>query len=364
MSLTLLEKDMNIISSLEDEPNDVGGMSAAELKAAFDEGNVAVEEFLNNTLIAELEALGVNKLVQYGSDTIKQIRVNEEGGLDVSPDGLVWATISGSSGGTTAIGAVTFNGTTYYPTDYVVTLPSMFVGYGSCSTAIGTKEKTTTIENFALVTGCTVSVLMVNGNSNSAMDLNVSGTGAKNVYWMGSTALPYGIASGSVCTFVYNGTLWNMVACDSYVDQLQTKTKKICCSSSSSAVNSDSSSTSVTASLVVLHDTDGTNSGTKTSLTLPSDATKIQVRMLTSLGRNDAFVYAYLTVTAWGTANSVSVGSFADDSEFHDKEFAAVFEKPSSATTSTLSVTLSSPDNKNYGIAEIDLYYLEVEVLE
>ena len=33
MDFTPLEKDMNIISALDDEPNDVGGLTATELKA-------------------------------------------------------------------------------------------------------------------------------------------------------------------------------------------------------------------------------------------------------------------------------------------------------------------------------------------
>ena len=36
MALTKLTQDLNYISALDDEPNDVGGMSASALKAAFD----------------------------------------------------------------------------------------------------------------------------------------------------------------------------------------------------------------------------------------------------------------------------------------------------------------------------------------
>lgn len=55
MALTQLTTDLNIIQALEDEPNDVGGLSAAQLKAKFDEAANAIKTFLNNTLIAELE---------------------------------------------------------------------------------------------------------------------------------------------------------------------------------------------------------------------------------------------------------------------------------------------------------------------
>ena len=59
MDFTPLEKDMNIISALDDEPNDVGGLTATELKAKFDEGGNAIKDYLNNTVIPEVKvALG------------------------------------------------------------------------------------------------------------------------------------------------------------------------------------------------------------------------------------------------------------------------------------------------------------------
>lgn len=54
MALSKLTKDMAIIQKLDDEPNDVGGLTAAELKAKFDEAGEAVKEFLNETLLPEL----------------------------------------------------------------------------------------------------------------------------------------------------------------------------------------------------------------------------------------------------------------------------------------------------------------------
>lgn len=55
MALSRFEKDMQIIQALDDEPNDVGGMSSTELKATFDEGGEAVKEFLNGVLIPALD---------------------------------------------------------------------------------------------------------------------------------------------------------------------------------------------------------------------------------------------------------------------------------------------------------------------
>ena len=55
MALTRFTKDMAIISALGDEPNDVDGLSAADLKAKFDEGGQAVKTYLNDTLLPEAE---------------------------------------------------------------------------------------------------------------------------------------------------------------------------------------------------------------------------------------------------------------------------------------------------------------------
>lgn len=54
MALSKLTKDMAIIQKLDDEPNDVGGLTAAELKAKFDEAGEAIKAFLNDTLLDEL----------------------------------------------------------------------------------------------------------------------------------------------------------------------------------------------------------------------------------------------------------------------------------------------------------------------
>ena len=52
---------MQVIQLLDNEPNDVGGMTAADLKAKFDEGGEAVKEFINNILTAEADAAFATK---------------------------------------------------------------------------------------------------------------------------------------------------------------------------------------------------------------------------------------------------------------------------------------------------------------
>lgn len=50
-SLLPFSKEMGIISALDDEPNDVGGLTAAELKAKFDEAGLSIQKYINETLI-------------------------------------------------------------------------------------------------------------------------------------------------------------------------------------------------------------------------------------------------------------------------------------------------------------------------
>ena len=43
MAIPEFTYDMDIISKLDDEPNDAGGLTAAQLKAKFDEGGKALK---------------------------------------------------------------------------------------------------------------------------------------------------------------------------------------------------------------------------------------------------------------------------------------------------------------------------------
>lgn len=54
-------KDMNIIQKLDDEPNDVGGLTAAQLKAKFDEGGNALKDYINNSLIPQILSDGATE---------------------------------------------------------------------------------------------------------------------------------------------------------------------------------------------------------------------------------------------------------------------------------------------------------------
>lgn len=98
MSLEKLNKDLNIVQKLDDEPNDVGGLSAAELKKKFDEGSLTIQEYINATLLPALETLGVETSVQLPEGAgFKYIRLNADRVLETSQDGVTWQA-SGSAG--------------------------------------------------------------------------------------------------------------------------------------------------------------------------------------------------------------------------------------------------------------------------
>ncbi len=98
MSLEKLNKDLNIVQKLDDEPNDVGGLSASELKKKFDEGPLTIQEYINVTLLPALEKLGVETSVQLPEGAgFKYIRLNTDRVLETSQDGVTWQA-SGSAG--------------------------------------------------------------------------------------------------------------------------------------------------------------------------------------------------------------------------------------------------------------------------
>jgi hypothetical protein len=81
MALPKLEKDIEYISKLPDQPNDVGGLSAAELKAEFDKAGLDIQGYINDELIPQIEsdieaaALGVGGGGAIASDKISNAAV-------------------------------------------------------------------------------------------------------------------------------------------------------------------------------------------------------------------------------------------------------------------------------------------------
>lgn len=87
--------------------------------------------------------------------------------------------------------------------------------YGECSTAAATAAKTVDMTGFTtLIKGATIHVKFTNSNTVANPTLNVNNTGAKHIKRYGTTA-PSTAASnswngGSVISFTYDGTYWQM----------------------------------------------------------------------------------------------------------------------------------------------------------
>lgn len=71
MALPKFEEDVQIIAKLDDEPNDVGGLDSAQLKAKFDEAAGLLKEFINTVLLPALE--GETASTNIGVKTISGI---------------------------------------------------------------------------------------------------------------------------------------------------------------------------------------------------------------------------------------------------------------------------------------------------
>lgn len=60
MALSKLNADLNIVQSLDDQPNAVTGLTPAQAKAKFDEASNAIKTYINSTLTLEQDIINNN----------------------------------------------------------------------------------------------------------------------------------------------------------------------------------------------------------------------------------------------------------------------------------------------------------------
>ena len=88
LELQLLDDDLNIIQKLDDEPNDVGGLTSAELKAKFDESGNIIKKYINETLIPAVLAEGTTA-VRYTPQTLSDgQKAQVRGNINAAPGGF------------------------------------------------------------------------------------------------------------------------------------------------------------------------------------------------------------------------------------------------------------------------------------
>lgn len=84
LEIQMLDGDLNIIQKLDDEPNDVGGLSSAQLKAKFDESGNIIKKYINETLIPAVLADDATEAsrteAETARETAEQGRVTAEEG--------------------------------------------------------------------------------------------------------------------------------------------------------------------------------------------------------------------------------------------------------------------------------------------
>ena len=95
----------------------------------------------------------------------------------------------------------------------IVSEPRPWVG--SCSVAAGTAAKTATINEVVICKGTSVTLNMTYSNTSTSATLNVTSTGAKNIYYGTTSTRPttengYGWTDASTQTFVFDGAYWRI----------------------------------------------------------------------------------------------------------------------------------------------------------
>ena len=91
--------------------------------------------------------------------------------------------------------------------------------YALCSTAGATVAKTVTVSNFLLKVGAVVVVKFAETSTAASPTLNVSGTGAKGIFFGGAAIGAGAVIAGRTYTLVYDGVGWDLVG-DLYAQQV------------------------------------------------------------------------------------------------------------------------------------------------
>lgn len=84
MKWTTMDEDLRIHQKLDDEPNDVGGLSAQELKEKFDQAGLAIQKYLNETHLPEEETAVAEALEEAKAYTDERVVAVSSGDMETS----------------------------------------------------------------------------------------------------------------------------------------------------------------------------------------------------------------------------------------------------------------------------------------
>ena len=102
-----------------------------------------------------------------------------------------------------------------------VTNADLGQGFGTCPTAAATAAKAVGLTNYQLTVGGIIAVKFTYAVPASAT-LNVNAMGAKPVYHKGAAIAAGVINAGDTAVFMYDGTNYNLIAIDSWGDEITT----------------------------------------------------------------------------------------------------------------------------------------------
>ena len=96
-------------------------------------------------------------------------------------------------------------------------------GYtGNCESAIANASKTANIADFTLSNGCVVTLKFSNACNKANATMNITGTGAKSMYYHGASVPTTLIKKDDYVTFVYDGTNYVIIGINYWFDAWDT----------------------------------------------------------------------------------------------------------------------------------------------
>lgn len=86
MSVSYCTTETNVISTLADKPNTVGGLTAAQLKAKFDSAAAGIKEYINSVLVGAVNGL-IKDQHTHGNKSVLDTLTMNQTALDAALDG-------------------------------------------------------------------------------------------------------------------------------------------------------------------------------------------------------------------------------------------------------------------------------------
>ena len=150
------------------------------------------------------------------------LNVNGTGAKSIKRYGTTAAgTSSSSSWAANAVVSLTYDGTYWmmnYDANSTYSNASLGQGYATQSnnTTTATTAITAALSSYSLGTGGIVAVKFDDFAVPANATLNVNSKGAKNIYYNGSAITAGVIGKGDIGVFIYDGTQYHLIGCDSF----------------------------------------------------------------------------------------------------------------------------------------------------